>query len=447
MDEERPAFTVIGAGLAGPLMAAYLGRAGYMVDLYERRADPRSAGAQGGRSINLALSERGLFALEEVGALETVRGLLTPMRGRMMHAVSGRLTFQPYGTERDDVLQSVSRSGLNEVLLDVAESFPSVRVHFEHKCLEVDPDQGRAEFEVGENGTPRTLETGIVIGADGAFSRVRAALARHDRFDYRQDYLKHGYKELVMPARPGGGYAMDSGALHIWPRGSFMLIALPNLDESFTCTLFWPFEGTPSFDTIREPEEIRAFFAKTFPDVVPLLPNLVEEYLGNPTGSLVTVRCRPWHRGGRAVLVGDACHAVVPFYGQGMNAAFEDCTVLAACLAEHAPEWERAFAVYEARRKENTDALADLAIGNFLEMRDLTGSRAFLFRKATERTLHRLLPFWYVPLYSMVTFSRMPYAEAVRRARRQDRVVGAFGLVFLLLLLLVFDLVLNGGSS
>jgi kynurenine 3-monooxygenase len=445
MTTERPVFTVIGAGLAGPLMAAYLGRAGYEVDLYERRADPRAAGAQGGRSINLALSDRGLYALEEVGALDAVRPLLTPMRGRMMHAVSGKLTFQPYGTGKDQVLHSVSRSGLNELLLDVAESSPSVRVHFEHKCLEVDPEAGHADFEVGETGASRTVETGIVIGADGAFSRVRAALARYDRFDYRQDYLEHGYKELILPARPGGGYAMEPGALHIWPRGSFMLIALPNLDESFTCTLFWPFEGSPSFATIREPGEIRSFFEATFPDVVPLLPGLVEEYRGNPTGSLVTVRCHPWHRGGTAVLVGDACHAVVPFYGQGMNAAFEDCTVLAASLAEHGPDWERAFGVYEARRKVHTDALADLAIENFLEMRDRTGSGAFLLRKKTERFLHRAFPSWYVPLYSMITFSRIPYAEAVRRARRQDRVVGTVASV-LLLFLLLFVLALNGGS-
>lgn len=415
----RPPVTLVGAGLSGPLMAAYLGQAGYPVHLYERRSDPRKAGASAGRSINLALSRRGLHALEQVGLAEPVRAISIPMRGRMMHPVHGALHFQPYGTEPAHYLNSISRGHLNMLLLDAAEACPGVRVTFDHKAADVDPESGRVVFETPEGR--REVETGVLIGADGAFSAVRSAMQRRDRFDYSQDYLEHGYKELTLPASPEGGFRLEPHALHIWPRGSFMMIALPNLDRTFTCTLFWPFEGEPSFASIRGEAAVRGFFEKTFPDAVSLFPSLVAEYAANPVGSLVTVRCRPWHVGGKVVLVGDACHAVVPFYGQGMNAAFEDCTVLMECLREHGPDLEAAFRRYEARRKANTDALADMAIENFVEMRDHVGSGAFLLRKALERGLTRAFPRRYVPLYTMVSFTRIPYAEARRRARAQNR--------------------------
>jgi kynurenine 3-monooxygenase len=425
-------------------MAAYLGRAGFPVRLFEMRPDPRKGGSAGGRSINLALSRRGIHALEEVEVMKAVRKIGLPMRGRMMHAVSGRLSFQPYGTEADQVLLSVSRGRLNELLLDAAEKSPSVSVMFEHKCQDVDLDTNTVTFLDGEGRTV-TERAEILIGADGAFSKVRAAMQRLDRFDYSQDYLRHGYKELSLPPAadggvapapdPGGGgtlapgldggFALAPDALHIWPRRTFMMIALPNLDRTFTCTLFWPFEGNPSFGSLQSEAAVRAFFQETFPDFVPLMPDLDREYAQNPVGSLVTVRCKPWHAGGRAVLIGDACHAVVPFYGQGMNAAFEDCTVLNACMARHAPDWEAAFREYQSLRKENVDTLADMALDNFIEMRDRVGSRSFLVKKAVGRMLHRLFPRWYVPLYTMATFTRMPYTGAVRRARHQDRVVAA----------------------
>jgi kynurenine 3-monooxygenase len=263
----------------------------------------------------------------------------------------------------------------------------------------------------------------VIVGADGAYSAVRASLQRQERFDYSQEYLAHGYKELTIPAGPGGAHRMEKHALHIWPRGSFMMIALPNADGSFTGTLFWPYEGPNSFAAMKSEEDVLVFFRDQFPDAVALIPDLAAQFLANPTGPLVTIRCRPWHHGGRAVLLGDACHAVVPFLGQGMNAAFEDCLVLAECLERYPGERARAFAEYQALRKPHLDTLAELCVDNFVEMRDRVGSRLFVLRKRLSLALHRLLGAWYLPLYTMVEFTRIPYADAVRRARRQRRAV------------------------
>jgi kynurenine 3-monooxygenase len=419
---EKPVFTILGAGLAGPLLAVYLGRRGYPVHLLEMRGDPRGAGGGGGRSINLALSERGLHALGEAGLAEAARKISIPMRGRMMHAVSGARTFQPYGTKQGEHLNSISRSRLNVLLLEAALASPGVDVTFDAKCTDYDVETGGLELMDGAGNT-RTIQTEILIGADGAFSKIRSAFLRRARFDYRQEYLDYGYKELTLPPAPGGGFALEAEALHIWPRHTYMMIALPNTDATFTCTLFWPYQGHPSFASVRSAEEIGRVMNETFPDAVPLLPELVSEFKNNPVGSLVTVRCRPWHDGGRALLLGDAAHAVVPFYGQGMNASFEDCAVLAECIDRNAPRFDEAFEEFERLRKPHTDALADLAVENFVEMRDKVGSRRFLWRKRGERWLHRLFPRWYLPLYSMITFSRIPYARARRRARIQDRVV------------------------
>jgi kynurenine 3-monooxygenase len=430
---EKPEFTILGAGLAGPLLAVYLGRRGYPVHLLEMRSDPRRRGGGGGRSINLALSERGLYALEQVGLAEAAQKISIPMRGRMMHAVSGAETFQPYGTKRGEYLNSISRNRLNVLLLEAALACPGVNVTFEAKCTDCDVETGRLDL-VDATGKLRTKRTEILIGADGAFSKIRSAFLRRPRFDYRQEYLDYAYKELTLPPAPGGGFALEAEALHIWPRHTYMMIALPNTDATFTCTLFWPYQGHPSFDSVRTPEEVLRFFQEIFPDVVPLLPDLLSEFQHNPVGSLVTVRCQPWHDGGRALLLGDAAHAVVPFYGQGMNASFEDCAVLAECIDRHAPRWDQAFEEFERLRKPHTDALADLAVENFIEMRDKVGSSAFLWRKRGERWLHRLFPRWYLPLYSMITFSRIPYARARRRARIQDRVVLlALGILVLVL--------------
>jgi kynurenine 3-monooxygenase len=432
--------TIVGSGLAGTLMACYLGQAGYRVDLYEKRSDPRSSQVEHGRSINLALSVRGLAALGEVGLADEVVRSSILMRGRMIHHLDGSLTFQPYGKDDTQALHSVSRAGLNLLLVQAAARYPKVRMFFDCKCVGFDPDTGVLEFlrTPAACGLADSLSVGpadFVIGADGAYSAVRSALARLDRFDYQQEYLSHGYKELTIPAGPGGTFALEKHALHIWPRGSFMMIALPNSDGSFTCTLFWPFEGPNSFAALTSEADVLAYFRAQFPDAVPLIPDLAHAFLHNPTSSLVTIRCRPWHHSDRFVLIGDACHAVVPFLGQGMNAAFEDCTVLTRCLERHGSERLTAFVEYEQSRKEHLDTLADLCIDNFLEMRDRVGSRLFVWKKKLAILLHRLFPRWYVPLYTMIEFTRIPYAEALRRARRQDWVVRGVGMVVLIVLL------------
>lgn len=420
---DQPRFTLIGGGLAGGLLATYLGRAGYAVDLYERRPDPGAGNFVGGRSINLAVSTRGIDALQRVGLADEILKTAIPMRGRMIHGPHGDLHFQPYDKDPSRCIYSIGRAVLNNVTLDAAQKLPNVRVRFNHRCTDVDLERPAAHLLNTETNQTLEADGDVVIGVDGAFSAVRRAMQRLDRFDYSQDYLRHGYKELTIPPGPAGEFRMEKNALHIWPRHSFMMIALPNPDGSFTCTLFWQFDGPESFASIRGDDDVRRLFDREFPDAVPLMPTLLEDFKQNPTGSMVTVRCRPWRHGGKVALVGDAAHAVVPFYGQGMNAAFEDCIVLDECLRRHAPDWEKAFAAYEKARKPNTDALADLAIKNFHEMRDKTASRTFRLRKKVERTLHRFLPDWYTPLYTMVSFTRTPYAEAVERARRQDRTV------------------------
>jgi kynurenine 3-monooxygenase len=412
--------TIVGAGLAGALLACYLGRAGRRVELYEKRGDPRVGIAERGRSINLALSVRGIHALSEVGLADQVVASSVLMRGRMIHDQRGGLTFQPYGKDDSEALHSVSRAGLNRLLIEAAAGYQSVGLHFNHRCIGLDEGGSAVEFIDGDQA-PVSVTSPAVVGADGAYSAVRSWMQKREGFNYSQEYLSHGYKELTIPAGPGGAFAMEKHALHIWPRGSFMMIALPNLDGSFTCTLFWPLQGPNSFAALRSEEDVRAFFRAQFPDAVSLIPSLGDEFLRNSSGALVTIRCQPW-RVGRAVLVGDACHAVVPFLGQGMNAAFEDCTVLSRCLQEAGSDWPAATARYESLRKEHVDALADLCVENFIEMRDKVASPWFILRKRWAVLLHRLLGRWYLPLYTMIEFTRIPYADAVRRARLQSRV-------------------------
>ncbi|NNM26504.1 MAG: FAD-dependent monooxygenase, partial [Phycisphaerales bacterium] len=398
---------IVGAGLGGALLACRLGQRGVQVEVYERRPDPRRAGFVGGRSINLALSTRGLTALRRVGLADAVLADAIPMRGRMMHAPDGRLTYQAYSKNRDDAIQSVSRGGLNVTLLDAAEACDSVRLFFGHRCEEVDLDRPAVTFIDEASDATVLAEGDLVVGADGAYSAVRTRLQRTDRFEYAQSYLAHGYKEVSFPP-VDGEFALEPNALHIWPRGGYMMIALPNPDRSFTGTLFWPYTGPHGFDALQTPDQIRAYFSSQFPDAVPLLPRLVEEYQSNPTGSLVTIRCDPWHYEDRVVLIGDAAHAIVPFYGQGMNAAFEDCSVLDECLDRRGATWGSVLAEYSASRKENGDAIAELAMENFIEMRDRVSSPLFLLRKRVEHTLHRWFPRWFVPLYNMVTFTNIP---------------------------------------
>jgi kynurenine 3-monooxygenase len=415
-------FVLVGSGLAGGLLAAYLGRRGYNVDLYERRADPREGNIVGGRSINLAISTRGIHALERIEiAGEALRHAI-PMRGRMIHDKSGTLHFAPYDVDPKKCINSIGRASLNTAVIEAAQRYANVRVHFNHKCTDVDLDEAVCHLE-SEAGK-LTARGDAVIGVDGAFSAVRASMQQNiDNFQYNESYLAHGYKELTIPPGPDDSWQMEKNALHIWPRKSFMMIALPNPDGSFTCTLFWEFEGPRSFATTKTEDDVRRFFDEEFPDAVPLMPTLLEDFKNNPTGSLVTIRCAPWYYRDRVCLLGDAAHAVVPFYGQGMNAAFEDCVILDECLEKFPGNREHAFAEYFSRRNENADALADLAIGNFIEMRDKTASRAFRAKKKLDHFLEAALPGMYLPLYTMVTFTRVPYAQAARRARRQDRIL------------------------
>lgn len=423
--------TVVGAGLGGSLMAALLGSEGWEVELVERRLDPRQTHPEEGRSINLALSERGIHALGQVGLADRVLDQAVRLRGRLIHSVDGRFAYQAYGRGGQGI-NSVSRTDLNRVLLDAAEQQPSVRIRFGLRCEDVDLEHAAVELEDVRSGGRERLAGDLVIGADGAFSAVRRRLQRLDRFNYHQAFLEHGYKELTIRPAEGGGWRLEPHVMHIWPRGGFMMMAMANRDGSFTVTLYLPFEGPNGFESLRTPAEVERFFQTWFPDAVPLLPDLTDAFAANPTGSLVTVRCAPWHAGGRVVLLGDAAHAVVPFYGQGANASFEDCLVLLDWLRRE-PRRPTALAGYQSARRPHTDALADLAIDNFLEMRDRVASPLFRLRKRFEKLLHAMFPSWYVPLYSMISFGRIPYAQARDRARRQWRVVLAVLLALVLL--------------
>jgi kynurenine 3-monooxygenase len=415
-------FVLIGSGLAGGLLAAYLGRRGYAVDLYERRADPREGNIVGGRSINLAISTRGIHALEQIGLADEALRHAIPMRGRMIHDRTGQLHFSPYDVDPKKCINSIGRAALNTTVIEAAQRYSNVRVHFNHKCTGVDIDSAIAHLETANAAV--TARGDAVIGVDGAFSAVRKSMQDAvAKFQYDEIYLAHGYKELTIPPGSDGSWRMEKNALHIWPRKSFMMIALPNPDGSFTCTLFWEFEGPRSFATTKTDDDVRRFFEEEFPDAVTLMPNLLDDFRNNPTGSLVTIRCAPWFYRDKTCLVGDAAHAVVPFYGQGMNAAFEDCVVLDECLEQFPENRERAFIEYFRRRKENADALADLAIGNFIEMRDKTASKVFRAKKKLDHALEAALPGKYLPLYTMVTFTKIPYAAAARRARLQDRIL------------------------
>ena len=432
-----PKFVLIGSGLAGGVLAAYLGRRGHEVELYERRADPREGNIVGGRSINLALSTRGIHALEQLGIAEEVLRHAIPMPGRMIHDKSGELHFSPYDRDPRNHINSIGRAALNATVIEAALRYPNVRIFFNHRCTDVDLNESVALLET--DAGPVTARGDAIIGVDGAFSAVRQSMRKQiPNFQYDESYLAHGYKELTIPPAADGSWRMEKNALHIWPRKSFMMIALPNPDGSFTCTLFWEFKGPRSFETTTTDDEVRRFFDEEFPDAVPLMPTLLEEFRENPTGSLVTIRCAPWFYQDKVALVGDAAHAVVPFYGQGMNAAFEDCVVLDECLTAFPDNRERAFAEYFQRRKENADALADLAVENFIEMRDKTASKTFRAKKKLDHWLEAALPGFYLPLYTMVTFTRMPYADAAKRARVQDAIVyGALGIFVLIAILVI----------
>jgi kynurenine 3-monooxygenase len=410
---------IVGAGLVGSLWAVFLARRGYQVKVFERRSDMRQAGYYGGKSINLAMSERGWKAVEKAGIREKLEKVAIPMPGRMIHNLSGEVVFQAYGKE-GEAIYSVSRGGLNLELLHIAAEFPNVEFFFEHRCVEVDLNNPVITFEDLKTGEIKTLDAPLIFGTDGAFSAVRYALQRTDRFNYRQFYLEHGYKELTIPPNEDGSFRMDPDALHIWPRGNHMVIALPNADGSFTCTMFLPFEGEVSFEKLKTDADVLAFFGKYFPDAVPLMPTLLHDFWANPTSSLVTVQCSPWQWQGRILLIGDAAHAIVPFYGQGMNAGFEDCTILDAMLDEMGGDWSKTIPAFSKVRVADGHAIAELAQRNFIEMRDLVADPKFLLRKKIAADLHAKFPQEFLPVYSMVTFSNTPYHVAMQEDDAQN---------------------------
>ena len=411
---------VVGAGPVGALIGLLLQRRGDDVVVYERRSDPRAAGYVGGRSINLALSDRGMLALRQAGVADDVEQVAVPMPGRRVHALDGSSTFLPYGLN-GEFIRSVSRGGLNIKLLDLLDA-ASVPIHFEHPCSDVDLAGGRVTCGGVDGATD--VWGDVVLGCDGAFSAVRAAFLKTDRFEYSQSYLPHGYKELAIPAGPDGSFLLDKSALHIWPRSAFMLIALPNQDGSFTCTLFLAHDdGDACFAALRDPAGARAFFAASFKGALALMPDFDCQWARNPVSSLATIRCQPWQRG-KTLLLGDAAHAIVPFFGQGLNAGFEDCRVLIELLNEVDGDWSRALPRFEQARKENADAIATLALENFVEMRDKVSQPAFQLRKKVEAALARAAPELVTPSYTLVTFRPLvPYAEALRKSRAQDVVL------------------------
>ena len=413
--------TILGAGLVGSLLAIILRKRGFDVTIYERRPDMRSATIAAGRSINLAMSARGWKALELAGLRDEMEKIAIPMNGRSLHQADGSSAFQQYG-KNNEAIYSVSRGELNKKLMSLAEE-QGAKIYFEHRCAKVDVAENVVHFETLD-GAQKTVQADLLFGADGAFSGLRASYASRDRVNASHFYLEHGYKELSIPPDAAGNLRMEKHALHIWPRKNFMMIALPNTDGTFTCTLFLPFEGELSFDKLKTEEEVMAFFKKQFPDAVPMMPTLLEDFFTNPTSSLITTHIAPWHYQDKSALIGDAAHAIVPFYGQGMNAGFEDCTILAALIDKHGNDWNTILNEYDNSRKPNGDAVADLALNNFIEMRDKVADPQFLERKKIEKELGKNYPDQFISVYEMVSFSHIPYKTALSCIRAQDELLG-----------------------
>lgn len=421
--KEGKSAIIVGAGLVGSLWAVYLSKAGYKVTIYERRSDIRKAEISAGKSINLALSNRGWKALDAVGVGEEIRKIAIPMTGRVMHDLAGNLTYQPYGKE-GEAIYSISRGGVNAKMMDIAEDFGNATIHYLHECVSADTKNGIVRVKNKETGEVIDAQADVVFAADGAFSAVRYnAFQKLDRFNFSQMYIEDGYREILLPANEDGSYKLEVNALHIWPRGRFMLIALPNEDGSFTCTLFMPRSGGEnSFDALDSKEKVEAFFKNTFPDFFKMMPNIADAWEDHPLSSLAIMRSYPWHHG-KMALMGDAAHATVPFYGQGMNGGFEDCTVLHELMQKHNENWEDVFEEYSVLRKPDGDALQDLSLHNYYVMRDYVADPDFLLQKKIEAKFSELYPDKWLPLYSMVTFSEVRYSDAHRLGMEQDKIM------------------------
>ena len=424
MKQEKTA-TIIGAGLVGSLWAVYLSKAGYKVTLYERRPDIRKADIAAGKSINLALSVRGWTALDKVGVGDEIRKIAIPMYGRMMHDLEGNLAYQPYGKE-DQAIFSVSRGKINATMMDIAENQGKATIFYRHACEGVNTETGEAYLRNELTEERFTVKSDVVFAADGAFSSVRYnSFQKRNRFTYSQHYIEDGYRELLLPANADGSYKMDKNALHIWPRGRFMLIALANEDGSFTCTLFMPYENDQyAFDQLTSRAKVEHFFQEVFPDFYAMMPSVADAWEDHPLSSLAIVRCKPWHAG-KVALMGDAAHATVPFYGQGMNAGFEDCRIMFELLEKHQEDWSAVFEEYSQVRKPDGDALQDLSLDNYLVMRDYVADPSFILRKKIEAKFSEMHPDRWMPLYSQVTFSNIRYSEAYRQGQVQNAIMDA----------------------
>jgi len=415
---------IIGAGLVGSLLSIYLAKRGHKINIFERRADMRKTSMYAGRSINLALSDRGWRGLKGVGIADEIMKIAIPMYGRQIHNLDGTQVFQPYG-KKEQAIYSVSRAEINMRLMDLAEQQDNVKIHFDERCANIDRASLTAHFENNSTQEKTSFKSDLLFGADGAFaaSRLNMQLSS-DRFEYNQHYITAGYKELIIPPGQNGEFLLEKNALHIWPRGSFMMIALPNPDGNFTCTLFMPFEGEKSFANLKTREAVKKFFDEEFASAVPLMPTLLDDFFNNPTSSLVTVKCFPWTFDHKIALIGDAAHAIVPFYGQGMNCGFEDCVVLNELIDKHGDDWNAILDEYQALRKPDGDAIADMAEANFIEMRDKTADKTFLLQKKIEARFAEKYPDKWIPFYSMVTYSpHIRYSTALREGQRQQAIM------------------------
>ena len=415
---------MIGAGLAGPLLATYLAQRGYSVEIFERRPDMRKESISAGRSINLALSTRGNHALKEVGLYDKIKPNTIPMKGRMIHDLNGNTHLQPYGQKENEVIFSVSRAQLNMELMTLAEETGKVTIRFNHQLLSADLEQNKLLFQLSDSLEEIELPFKRVIGCDGSASIIRKSIVEKADIQYVKKPLGHGYKELTIPPLESGKFRIEPNALHIWPRGNHMLIALPNNDCSFTCTLFFPMTGATSFETVKTEKDILDLFQSQFHDAIKLMPNLVEDFQKNPTGDLASVYCKPWHLGDKALLIGDAAHAVVPFFGQGMNASFQDCSTLAKLMGQNENDWKTIFNTFSSVQVKNGHAIADMAIENYLEMRDHVNDTEYKKRRNVELKLERMFPGQFIPRYSMVSFHQIPYAEVYQRGEKQFKIIG-----------------------
>lgn len=417
---------IVGAGLCGSLLALRLAQRGYKVRVFESRPDLRTTDISAGRSINLALSDRGLKALRLAGVEEKARAICIPMRGRLMHDVQGNTFESNYSGRKGEYINSISRGDLNGILLTEAEKHENVSIQFNSRCLDIDIENKIATFESYETKEQFTIEADVIFGTDGAGSSLRKSYEKQfPDFEVSQEFLTHGYKELEIPADASGNHLISKDHLHIWPRGNYMLIALPNMDGSFTVTLFLSFsEGNYHFENLTSEEKIEDFFVQDFPDALDLIPDILHEFENNPTGKLGTVKCAPWAYKGNTLLMGDAAHAIVPFYGQGMNASFEDVSVLDEVLDSYEGDWTKVFSEFQQRRKKDADAIADLAIDNYYEMRDHVANPAFKEKRKIEMDLEGHFPNEYYSKYSLVTFNEdIGYNEAMTKGRAQDKVL------------------------